>query len=68
MAAHPATLLVAAFVLAGLAACEEKAAPIAEPPAPTATTAPDRSAPAPGTQAAEAIGSDSSSDPGVAPH
>lgn len=57
-------LLLTASVIASViavAGCDRKAEAAAETPVTTAT-APDPAAPAPGTQAAEAIGADSSSD------
>ncbi|CAN5378819.1 hypothetical protein BH10PSE1_BH10PSE1_11450 [soil metagenome] len=63
-----ATLAVSGLITA-LAGCDKKADPQSETPvaATTATPAADPAAPAPGTQAAEAIGADSSSDAPMVP-
>lgn len=63
MTYRPPFLLMAGVIVSviALAGCDRKAEAAAETPVTTAT-APDPAAPAPGTQAAEAIGADSSSD------
>lgn len=63
-------LAFGALALVGVAGCGETSKPAATPEAehaPAVIAAPDPAAPAPGTQAAEAIGADSASDAAVIP-
>ncbi len=63
-------LALGALALIGVAGCGETRKSAATPEtehAPAVTAAPDPAAPAPGTQAAEAIGADSASDAAVIP-
>lgn len=63
----PILIVVVGLVLMSLTGCDKTVEPVAAPEAPAATSTPDPTAPAPGTQAAEAIGADSSSDAPVIP-
>ena len=60
-------MALVAITIAALGGCEKKTVAAADTPTPTAAAASDPAAPAPGTQAAEAIGADSSSDAPMVP-
>lgn len=63
----PILIIVGGLTLTSLTGCDKTAPPAAVPEAPAVSSTPDPAAPAPGTQAAEAIGADSSSDAPVIP-
>lgn len=56
---------VSALISVGLAGCEKTVAPPADTAVEAKPAIPDPAAPAPGTQAAEAIGADSASTPPI---
>jgi len=66
MPIRPCGIMPIILAVLVLGACDQKPRPEAELPA-AVTEGPDPAAPAPGTQAAEAIGADSASDAPMIP-